>query len=115
MTREIATPFIDCRCFLGEGIVWWSDRRALVWTDIERSTLWMHDAAGARNWTLPKRLASFAIGAQAGVRRADDDDVAWPEPREEESCCWQNRGPAPLSCQTARRPWRWTGTSDPPR
>jgi L-arabinonolactonase len=55
-----ASLFVDCRCTLGEGIVWWAARRALLWTDIQGSRLWMHDAAGARSWTLPDRLGSFA-------------------------------------------------------
>jgi L-arabinonolactonase len=55
-----ASLFVDCRCTLGEGIVWWRERRALLWTDIEGRRLWMHDADGTRNWTLPDRLGSLA-------------------------------------------------------
>jgi L-arabinonolactonase len=55
-----ASLFVDCRCTLGEGIIWWTARRALLWTDISESRLWMHDAAGTRNWALPDRLGSFA-------------------------------------------------------
>ena len=81
-TPQTATPYVDCRCFLGEGIVWWADRRALAWTDIERSTLWMHDAGESRNWKLPKRLASFTpnrsggllFALEDGIFRADFDD-----------------------------------------
>jgi L-arabinonolactonase len=51
---------VECRCLLGEGIVWWRDRRALLWTDIDGRRLWMHDERGARNWTLPERLGSLA-------------------------------------------------------
>jgi L-arabinonolactonase len=58
-----ATLLVDCRCTLGEGIVWWAERRSLLWTDIERSTLWMHhlDDNATRQWPLPDRLGSFAI------------------------------------------------------
>jgi L-arabinonolactonase len=58
-----ATLLVDCRCTLGEGIHWWPDRRSLVWTDIEKSTLWMHHIADnvTRQWSLPDRLGSFAI------------------------------------------------------
>jgi hypothetical protein len=30
------------------------------------------------------RSASVAIGAQAGVRKPDEEDVAWQEPREDD-------------------------------
>ena len=58
-----ATLFVDCRCTLGEGILWWPDRRTLLWTDIEKSTLWMHrvDDDVSRQVPLPDRLGSFAI------------------------------------------------------
>jgi L-arabinonolactonase len=58
-----ATLSVDCRCTLGEGILWWPDRRSLLWTDIEKSTLWMHrlDDNVTREWRLPDRLGSFAI------------------------------------------------------
>ena len=75
ITRQTATPFVDCRCFLGEGIIWWVDRKALVWTDIERSTLWMHDAAGARSWKLPKRLCSFAATQSGALLFALEDSI----------------------------------------
>lgn len=85
-TRESATPYVDSRCFLGEGIVWWGPRRALLWTDIERSMFWMHDAEGARTWTLPKRLASFTPNRSGGLLFALEDalvradfDAAAPE------------------------------------
>jgi L-arabinonolactonase len=55
-----ASLFVDCRCLLGEGIGWWPERRALLWTDIDGRRLWMHDARGARNWPLPDRLGSLA-------------------------------------------------------
>jgi L-arabinonolactonase len=57
---ERASLFLDCRCTLGEGIVWWRARRALLWTDIDGRRLWMHDERGGRSWTLPDRLGSLA-------------------------------------------------------
>jgi L-arabinonolactonase len=69
-TRQAAKVFDDCRCFLGEGIVWWSPHRALAWTDIEQSRLWMHDAGGTRNWKLPARLGSFAPCASGALLMA---------------------------------------------
>ena len=58
-----AVLFVDCRCTLGEGILWWPDRQSLLWTDIERSTLWMHNVRNSvtRQCALPDRLGSFAI------------------------------------------------------
>jgi L-arabinonolactonase len=58
-----ATLVFDCRCTLGEGILWWPDRRSLLWTDIEKSTLWMHrvDDDVSRQVALPDRLGCFAI------------------------------------------------------
>jgi L-arabinonolactonase len=55
-----ASLFVDCKCTLGEGIVWWRERRTLLWTDIERCRLWMHDERGTRHWSLPDRLGSLA-------------------------------------------------------
>src|SRR4029078_7041161 len=72
-TSQTATPVIDCRCFLGEGIVWWGPRRALLWTDIEASRYWMHDAEAARKWSLSKRLASFTPNRSGGVLMALED------------------------------------------
>lgn len=59
--------FIDSRCTLGEGPVWDVRRQALLWTDIEQSTLWMHGEAGARQWRLPDRLGSLALCASGRV------------------------------------------------
>jgi sugar lactone lactonase YvrE len=64
MTRtSSATVLVDCRCTLGEGIVWSADRRSLLWTDIEGSTLWTHriDDNVTERWPLPDRLGCFAI------------------------------------------------------
>src|SRR6476659_8692786 len=58
-----ASLFVDCRCTLGEGILWDDKRRALLWTDIQLSTLWMHGATDkkARTWLLTDRLGCLAI------------------------------------------------------
>src|SRR5512132_46819 len=61
MPITAAELYVDCRCTLGEGILWDVTRRALLWTDIERSTLWMHSDAGSRTWRLPDRLGSLAL------------------------------------------------------
>jgi sugar lactone lactonase YvrE len=58
-----ATLSIGCQCTLGEGILWWEERRSLIWTDIERSALWLHDIERGvtSTLTLPDRLGSLAI------------------------------------------------------
>lgn len=58
-----ATLLVDCRCTLGEGIVWSPSLHSVLWTDIEKSTMWMHrpDRNETRRWTLPDRLGSFAL------------------------------------------------------
>jgi L-arabinonolactonase len=67
MLTSVAELYVDSRCTLGEGLVWDARRRALLWTDIERSTLWMHGASGSRCWRLPERLGSFALCASGRV------------------------------------------------
>jgi len=67
MPISTAELYVDCRCTLGEGIVWDVQRRALLWTDIERSTLWMHGASGSRSWRVPDRLGSFALCASGRI------------------------------------------------
>lgn len=54
---------VDCRCTLGEGLLWWEARESLVWTDIEAARLWLHSVATGetRSWSLPGRLGSIAI------------------------------------------------------
>lgn len=48
---------------LGEGVLWCTRTRALLWTDIERATLWRWrpDDGSVDHWTMPERLASFAL------------------------------------------------------
>jgi len=63
MSVTSASLAVDCRCILGEGIVWCERREVLLWTDIQASRLWMHHpATGAtRTWELPDRLGSMAL------------------------------------------------------
>ncbi len=87
MPTSLADLYVDARCTLGEGIVWDPRRRALLWTDIERSTLWLHGAAGSRSWRVPDRLGSFALCASGrvllalakGLFLADIDSAAGPD------------------------------------
>ena len=79
--RDTAALFVDSRCVLGEGIIWWARHHALLWTDIESSRLWVHDAGGTRSWGLPARLGSMApcasgallLGLETGLFRAEID------------------------------------------
>ena len=63
MSDSRAVLTFDCRCTLGEGVVWSQSRRSLLWTDIEKSTLWMFRPEGQRalHWSLPDRLGSFVL------------------------------------------------------
>jgi sugar lactone lactonase YvrE len=58
-----ATLVVDSQCTLGEGLLWDGRRDALLWTDIERATLWLHhtDDGSTRTWRLPDRLGSLAL------------------------------------------------------
>ncbi len=60
---------VDSRCTLGEGIIWWAARDALLWTDIQSSRLWFHSPGDGttRSWSLPDRLGSLAICASGGL------------------------------------------------
>jgi L-arabinonolactonase len=86
---DTAALFIDCRCRLGEGIVWWPRHRRLLWTDIEGARLWTWHAGGTRSWPLPSRLGSLAacesgallLGLEKGLFRADLDPSGSGEPR----------------------------------
>lgn len=79
-----ATLAVDCRCYLGEGIVWWARHEALLWTDIEGARLWRSGAEGTRSWVLPARLGSLApctsgallLGLEHGLFHAHLDDTA---------------------------------------
>ena len=67
MLTSTADLYVDARCTLGEGLVWDAKRGALLWTDIERSTLWMHKDGVSRTWRVPDRLGSFALCASGRV------------------------------------------------
>ena len=53
---------------LGEGLVWCDRAQALYWTDIPGATLYrLHPASDTlEHWTMPERLASFALCAADG-------------------------------------------------
>jgi L-arabinonolactonase len=64
-----ARLLVDCRCTLGEGILWDARRGAWLWTDIEGRRLWQHRPADGitRHWKVPDRLGSFALCASGRV------------------------------------------------
>jgi L-arabinonolactonase len=63
MVATEAELAIDCRCALGEGILWCARRQVLFWSDILASRLWMHSPGNrvTRVWSLPDRLGSLAL------------------------------------------------------
>lgn len=64
-----AALLVDCRCVLGEGLLWDERRRALLWADIQGAVLWMHwiDDESTLHWKLPDRLGAIALGASGKV------------------------------------------------
>ena len=88
-----ATLLVDCRCTLGEGILWCPRRHAWLWTDIEGSRLWMHvprrsastgttgaEAGITRHWSLPERLGSFALCQSGRLLLALAKRLAFADP-----------------------------------
>ena len=65
----MAALAVDSRCTLGEGIIWWAARAALLWTDIQSSRLWFHSTGDGvtRSWALPDRLGSMAVCASGAL------------------------------------------------
>lgn len=63
MVEEFAELMVDCRCTLGEGILWCPQREVLLWTDIESARLWRYDPTTqrAQHLNLPDRLGSFGL------------------------------------------------------
>jgi L-arabinonolactonase len=61
--RGDAQLAVDCRCRLGEGIVWDERRQVLLWTDIHAARLWQYEpqTGETRSWRLADRLGSFAL------------------------------------------------------
>lgn len=61
--RAQAQLAVDCRCELGEGILWDERELALLWTDIHGARLWRHQphSGATQSWHLPDRLGSFAL------------------------------------------------------
>lgn len=61
--RPSAQLAVDCRCELGEGIVWDERGQTLLWTDIHGARLWRHHphSGATQSWRLPDRLGSFAL------------------------------------------------------
>ncbi|RXV68473.1 SMP-30/gluconolactonase/LRE family protein [Burkholderia stabilis] len=58
-----ATLLADSRNTLGEGATWCDATKTLYWVDIEGAQLWRCRADGAdlTPWTMPERLACFAL------------------------------------------------------
>jgi L-arabinonolactonase len=83
---EPAELVVDCRCVLGESILWCPRREVLWWTDIQSSRLWMHrpESRRTRSWNLPDRLGCLALcesgklllGLAKGLFLADADWIS---------------------------------------
>ncbi|WP_426701864.1 SMP-30/gluconolactonase/LRE family protein [Rhodanobacter sp. Col0626] len=58
-----ARPVVDAGNQLGEGVLWCPRTQSLYWTDIQSATLWRYTPRDGRTrqWTMPERLASFAL------------------------------------------------------
>jgi len=56
---------IDAKCALGEGATWCARTGRFYWVDIEGARLWRYDPrdASSTSWTMPERLATFALCA----------------------------------------------------
>ncbi len=63
MRRGVASCAIPAGNQLGEGVVWDVRTQSLYWTDIPAARLWCWDTAAnkTRTWSLPERLACFAL------------------------------------------------------
>ncbi|MGS0896138.1 SMP-30/gluconolactonase/LRE family protein [Burkholderia stagnalis] len=64
-----ATLLADSRNTLGEGATWCDATQALYWVDIEGARLWRCRADGSdlTPWTMPERLACFALTGDPDV------------------------------------------------
>ncbi|WP_233840852.1 SMP-30/gluconolactonase/LRE family protein [Dyella sp. 2HG41-7] len=63
-----AELLLDVHNTLGEGVTWCARSQSLYWTDIQQSVLWRYRPAdgSTRQWTMPERLASFALCQDEG-------------------------------------------------
>ena len=86
-----AELIVDCRCVLGESILWHRGQELLLWTDIQSSRLWMHSPSGKQThyWSLPDRLGCLAFcesgkllfGLAKGLYLAELDFYSTDAPR----------------------------------
>ena len=69
LTTDRAHLILDCRCTLGEGIVWDERRQCLYWTDILSHRLWRLDPASGEHhdWALPEALGCLALCEDGGL------------------------------------------------
>lgn len=74
-----ASLALDCRCSLGEGIVWDAHRRAWWWTDIDLARLYRWDGsdAPARSYDMPDRLGSMALTDRGRLLLGLAKGLAW--------------------------------------
>lgn len=75
-----ASLWVDCRCVLGEGVLWSARRRALLWTDIQSARIWQapHPDGEPRTWAVPDRVGcmaecesgAFLLGSTKAISRS---------------------------------------------
>lgn len=68
-TGPTAHLAVDCRCALGEGIIWHRARESWYWLDIHQARLWSHcpGTSTTSNWRLPDRAGAFVFAASGQV------------------------------------------------
>lgn len=59
----VATPVLQYRHTLGEGLVWCPREQALYWTDVHAAMLWRYRPSDGKTtpWAMPERLACLAL------------------------------------------------------
>lgn len=64
MPSHAASLLVDCRCALGESILYCDQRHALLWADILAPALWHYDIDRglARSWPMPAPLGCIGLG-----------------------------------------------------
>ncbi|MFQ3669064.1 MAG: SMP-30/gluconolactonase/LRE family protein [Fimbriimonadaceae bacterium] len=67
---------IDCRCRLGEGVLWNSDEARLYWVDIEAGRLYRWDLAGdPEHFDLAAKLGGFVFGDDGSILLFGEDGL----------------------------------------
>lgn len=80
--KDVQAVSADVRNVLGESVVWDSQSGSLLWTDIERSELWVLDSrSGISVVRAPERVASFAVRETGSLVVAFASGFAFWDPK----------------------------------